>query len=92
MRNTILRTLVGTFSLSKIQPVIPLLLTSAAYGCPFCHTQTGQQVHAGIFNSSFGFKLLAMALPFPVFAAVVAWLHFGIPKRYTASQGEEERK
>jgi hypothetical protein len=66
-------------SIARLLPVLPALFTSAAYTCPVCHTQTGEQVRAGIFNASFGWNLLATALPFPVFAGVVAWLYFGVP-------------
>jgi hypothetical protein len=54
-----------------------LFFTSVAAACPLCHTQTGEQVRAGIFNSNFGLNLMAMALPFVVFVGVVAWLHRG---------------
>ena len=50
-----------------------------AYSCPLCHTATGEQVRAGIFNPSFGWNLLALVLPFPIFAGIVAWLYFGRP-------------
>jgi hypothetical protein len=66
---------------ARLLRILPALFTSAAYSCPVCHTQTGEQVRAGIFNPSFGWDLLAMALPFPVFAGVVAWLQFGSPAR-----------
>lgn len=60
---------------------VALLLTPVAYGCPLCHTQTGEQVRAGIFNGSFGWNLLVTLLPFPVFAGVVGFIYFGKPRR-----------
>jgi hypothetical protein len=54
-----------------------LLVADVASGCPLCHTQTGEQLRAGIFNGSFGWNLLATLLPFPIFAGVVAFLYFG---------------
>jgi hypothetical protein len=68
-------------SVARLLPILPVLFTSAADSCPVCHTQTGEQVRAGIFNPSFGWNLLATALPFPVFAGIVAWLYFGVPVR-----------
>src|SRR5438270_702111 len=56
-----------------------VVLASAAYSCPVCHTQTGEQVRAGIFNRGFGLNLVAIALPFPVFACIVGWIYFGKP-------------
>jgi hypothetical protein len=76
----------------------PILFVSAAYSCPLCHTQTGEQVRAGIFNRSFGLNLLAIGLPFPVFAGVIVWLYFGkpgprsknpIPRRESETSPEE---
>jgi hypothetical protein len=57
-----------------------LLFTCAAFGCPFCHTSTGRQVQEGIFNSSFGIKLLVIAAPFPIFAGLIAFLYFQTPR------------
>ncbi|MFL6350687.1 MAG: hypothetical protein ACJ74Z_02385 [Bryobacteraceae bacterium] len=67
--------------IARLLPILSALFTSAAYSCPVCHTHTGEQVRAGIFNPSFGYNLLATALPFPVFAGLVAWLYFGVPAR-----------
>jgi hypothetical protein len=54
-----------------------VLHASVASACTLCHTPTGQQVRAGIFNESFGNNLLLTLAPFPVLAAVVLALHFG---------------
>ncbi|HWE00008.1 MAG TPA: hypothetical protein VG345_13250 [Bryobacteraceae bacterium] len=58
-----------------------LFAGAAAYGCPFCHSTTGEQVRAGIFNANFAPNLIALLAPFPVFAAVVAWMYFAPPGR-----------
>lgn len=54
-----------------------MLSASIAGACPVCHTPTGQQVRAGIFNERFGENLLLTLAPFPVLAAAVAALHYG---------------
>ena len=50
-----------------------------AFACPVCHTETGQQVRAGIFDEHFGRNLVLTLLPFPVLAVIAAAIHFGIP-------------
>lgn len=80
-------------SVARFARIFLVLFTSAAYSCPLCHTQTGEQVRAGVFNSSFGFNLLAIALPFPVFAGVVAWIYFGkpAPRSRNPARGESQK-
>lgn len=56
------------------------LFAGAAHSCPICHTQTGQQVRAGLFDSGFGWNLFVTGLPFPIFAAAVIWVYFSKPK------------
>jgi hypothetical protein len=65
----------------RLGPAVAVFLTPLAYGCPLCHTQTGEQVRAGIFNGSFGWNLLLTLLPFPVFAGVVGFIYFGKPRK-----------
>jgi hypothetical protein len=71
-------------SFSKIrvalQTVLPFF-ASLAYSCPVCHTRVGEQIRAGIFNDAFGWNLLTIVLPFPVFAGVVAAIYFTKPSR-----------
>jgi hypothetical protein len=67
-------------ALSTYGRLASVFLVWSAYGCPVCHTQTGDQVRSGILNSGFAWKLLVTALPFPVFAATVAWVYFSKPK------------
>ena len=49
--------------------------------CPFCDTETGAQVRAGLFDGRFLENLALVLAPFPVFGAVVAWVYFGRPGR-----------
>ena len=61
-----------------------VLHASVSSACTLCHTPTGEQVRAGIFNESFGSNLLLTLAPFPVLAAIVLALHFG--DRFRAGQ------
>jgi hypothetical protein len=45
--------------------------------CPLCHTETGEAVRAGIFNSQFLPTALAVLSPFPLILAVVVALDRG---------------
>lgn len=58
---------------------------TTAMACPFCVTETGQQVRAGIFNEYFWANLMVTLLPFPVLLAAVAVLYFGPPWPLRAS-------
>ena len=52
---------------------------SPAWACPLCESETGERVRAGLFSADFGYNLVVTVLPFPVFLAIVALLHFGWP-------------
>ena len=56
-----------------------LLRTPGAAACPVCNTETGQQVRQGIFGPDFGYNLFVTLLPFPIFLAIAAAIHFGPP-------------
>lgn len=45
--------------------------------CPYCDSEIGQQVSAGIFNAEFGLNALLTLLPMFVLAAIVYFIHFG---------------
>jgi hypothetical protein len=60
--------------------------SSSALACPFCESETGQQVRAGILNADFCGNLLLTLLPFPVFLAIIALIHFGLPWPRTVSR------
>ena len=59
--------------------VAVLLWASSALACPFCESETGQQVQAGIFNDQFWMNVLLTLLPFPILLAIVALIYFEFP-------------
>ena len=77
MRSTALRTLLLWAALA---------FAPAASACPFCRSETGEQVKAGLFNEDFGYNLFLTLLPFPVLLGIVALIHFGLPWPGTPSQ------
>ena len=56
-----------------------LALALPAAACPLCDTGTGERVRAGTFGDDLGSNLLLTLLPFPVLAALVALVYFGMP-------------
>jgi hypothetical protein len=59
--------------------VVPVLAAACdVWACPVCDTETGALVRAGIFDGRFVPTLLAVAAPFPVLVAAVAWLRVGL--------------
>ncbi len=56
-----------------------ILGASPAWACPLCRSETGRRVREGLFDAQFGTNLLVTLLPFPVFLAVIALIHFGPP-------------
>ena len=56
-----------------------MLGASPVRACPLCVSETGERVRAGIFNADFGTNLAVTVLPFSVFLAIVALIHFGWP-------------
>src|SRR4051812_41876005 len=66
---------------------------TSASACPVCHSETGRQVRAKLFDEGFGSALVQTLAPFPVFLGIVAALHFGLPSRArTASRGVPPRR
>ena len=47
--------------------------------CPYCQSETGRLVSAGIFNSDFWLNALLTLLPIPVMLLIVGLIHFGLP-------------
>ena len=78
-------------TLDRLTGILSLLLLSntAAAACPVCATELGQQVRSGIFGPDFGSNLLAVLLPFPVLAAIVAGLHYGYSRERCASRTDQ---
>ena len=60
--------------------VAPALFAPAAGACPVCHSETGKQVRAGLFDENFASNLFGSLLPFPIFLGIVAAIH-GFPAR-----------
>ena len=53
------------------------LWSSIALACPFCDSQTAEQVRAAIFNEDFVYHLAAAFAPLPVFLGILALIYFG---------------
>ena len=64
----------------------------SASACPVCHTETGRQVRAKLFDEGFGSALVQTLAPFPVFVGIVAALHFGLPSRGRTAPGGAPRR
>lgn len=52
---------------------------SSANACPLCDSEAGRRVRDGILDAEFVSNLFATMSPFPVFLAIVALIHFGVP-------------
>jgi hypothetical protein len=50
----------------------------SATACPFCETETGQQVRAGIFNDQFWSNVTLTLLPLFVLFGIVALIYFDL--------------
>lgn len=60
--------------------LIALYLTVApAWACPYCESDIGNEVAAGIFNDDFAINALLTLLPIPILLLIVCVLHFGFP-------------
>lgn len=68
---------------------VVVLAAAPASACPICHSETGEQVRAGIFGEDFGSNLLACVLPFPISLCIAAALHFGADSR-VAGEGHPD--
>lgn len=68
-------------SVKELAKSSALVIFSSAivFGCPVCHTATGEQVRAGIFNSNFLSIAFATFLPFPLLLGIVALIYFPLP-------------
>lgn len=47
--------------------------------CPYCDSEVGRQVSAGIFSGDFWTNTVLTLLPIPVMLLIVALIHFGLP-------------
>lgn len=69
--------------MSRVPPSLTFVLVltvwaSAAQACPYCESDVGREVAAGIFNGDFVLNAVKTLLPFPVLLGLVAAVHFGI--------------
>ncbi|HYO25298.1 MAG TPA: hypothetical protein VEQ85_10130 [Lacipirellulaceae bacterium] len=55
--------------------IITAVALPRAAACPFCATETGQQVRARIFGADFFSNAIAVAAPFPLLLLVVLAFH-----------------
>ena len=65
----------GTFGLAAVGLVRPII------GCPYCDSEVGERVAAGIFNDGFWLNATLTLLPFSVLLLVVAVIRFGVPSQ-----------
>ena len=49
---------------------------SCADACPFCESNTAEQVRSGIFNDDFGYHLGVAVAPFPVLIAALLLIYY----------------
>lgn len=50
----------------------------SATACPYCETETGKQVRAGIFNDQFWNNVMLTLLPLFVLLGIVALIYFDL--------------
>jgi hypothetical protein len=55
------------------------LFALPADACPFCQSETANNIWAGIFNDDFGYHLFALLAPFPVLIGVLLLIYYGPP-------------
>lgn len=56
---------------APLATAVALLCASTAEACPFCNSNTAEQVREGIFNSDFGTNLAVAVAPFVILFAVL---------------------
>jgi hypothetical protein len=55
------------------------LISSTAWACTVCDSETSQQVRAGILGDDFWTTFVGVIAPFPVLLILVAVYHYGVP-------------
>jgi len=65
--------------------VLALVVATPVRACPFCGSEVGRQVAAGIFDDDIWYHAGATALPMAILLAIVAMIHFGVPRPRRAS-------
>ena len=72
---------------------IGLLLSKAAYACPFCHSSTADEVRAGIqATAQDGSVILALVGPFVALGIVLSLLNRFMPSERERNGARNERK
>jgi hypothetical protein len=59
--------------------LLVLVLARDAVACPFCSTDTGRRIYAGIFDASFAQNALLVLAPFPALLAASMGLLWLLP-------------
>ena len=80
----------GTRMLWAIPAAVAFAARSAT-ACPYCDSDVGKQVSAGIFNGDFWTNALLTLLPLPLTLLIVALIHFGFPGRQRRAQPGRNR-
>lgn len=57
--------------------LILLLTSSTARACPFCESETAEQVREQIVDDNLGTSIIGIVLPFVLVAGIVTFIHFG---------------
>jgi len=60
--------------------------THIAIACPYCNSEIGQDVAAGIFNEDFGQNMLLTLSPIPILLFIIAIIQFGWPWTWFSSR------
>ena len=68
--------------------VAVLLSASSTLACPFCESETGQQVKAGIFNDQFWNNVTLTLLPLFILLGIVALIYFDLSWLWRKAQRE----
>ena len=67
-----------------------LAAPAAVVACPFCGTETSEQVRAALFNDSFWVNAAMVLAPFPLVLAIIGGLHLAFNPR--SGNGESQAK
>jgi hypothetical protein len=63
--------------------LVGLLATgSPAMACPYCDSEVGKQVAAGIFSDAFGWNVVSVMSPIAILLLIVLFIHYGSPRTW----------
>ncbi|TWT90352.1 hypothetical protein Mal64_07410 [Pseudobythopirellula maris] len=63
---------------TAIVTAIATVMASPAWACPYCESDVGREVAAGIFNDTFALNAVLTLLPITVLMAIVWLIHSGV--------------